>query len=249
MQVSHCLRQAEQHQYCTHRLADDGRQCNAHHVHVQSDDRNQIEYHIDHPAYQQEKQRPAGIARRTQGGGAVIVQHGKRRADKVDAHVHECQRTHVVRHAGQVEHPARGQDAHRPQRHAAYHGDQHCRMQCAGDFFSLSAQSQITGNHHIDAHRKADQQLGEQVDDRHRAAHGSKACAAREAADYHDIRCIEQQLQNIGRHQRKAEQQNLAQQRAVGHINGCITFHDVILLIFCLAKRRMVNPRPGRREF
>ena len=41
----------------------------------------------------------------------------------------------------------------------------------------------------------------------------------RPTAYHDDIRRIEQQLQEIGGHQRQAEQQDFPQQRAVGHVH------------------------------
>ena len=79
---------------------------------------------------------------------------------------------------------------------------------------------QVMGDDHIDTHGRSDQEVDEQRDDADGAAYGSQAGMAGKPAHHHAVRRAEEHLQDVGRHQRKAEPQDLAQQRAVGHIDG-----------------------------
>lgn len=79
---------------------------------------------------------------------------------------------------------------------------------------------QVMGDDHIDTHGCADEKIDEQRNDTDGTAHGGQTGMTCKPSHHNAVHCIEQHLQDVGRHQRKAEPQDLAQQRSVGHIDG-----------------------------
>lgn len=139
---------------------------------------------------------------------------------KVNADVHQRQRPHVRRSGNQVQHPAGGQNAAKTQQSAAHNPYQQGGVEGLGYLLLPARFAQIPGDNHVDPHGDTHQQIDDQIDDAGRAAHGGKALMACPAAHYHDIRRVEQQLQEVGGHEGQAEQQDLSQQRTMGHVHG-----------------------------
>ena len=69
------------------RLADDGGQRHARHAHLEQDDEDEVQHHIDDAGHSQTVQRAAGVAHGAQQRGVEVVQHGHRHPDEVDLQI------------------------------------------------------------------------------------------------------------------------------------------------------------------
>ena len=81
------------------------------------------------------------------------------------------------------------------------------------------------GQGHVGADGQSDQQIHDQIHQGAGGPHLGQGVAARKAADDHQIRRVEQQLQQAGEHHRQGKEQQLRQDGADGHIDLMGFFH------------------------
>ena len=94
--------QAKEDQPRGDKLRNDRRNGHAGDAHVEHDDEDQVEDHVDDPGGQKEIQRPLGVADGAQDGGAEVVDQNGGHPDKVDAHIERGLIDDVVGRAGQL---------------------------------------------------------------------------------------------------------------------------------------------------
>ena len=93
------LHEAADHQCGRNALGDHGGQCHACHIHVEVDDKDQIQDHVDNAGCEQVIERSLGIAAGPQQSGAKVVEHGGGHAGEVDPQVERGQTDHCQEHA------------------------------------------------------------------------------------------------------------------------------------------------------
>ena len=82
----------------------------------------------------------------------------------------------------------------------------------------LAARAERPRHPHVYAVAQADQKAGEQRYEDGRRADGAERVRADEPADRRNIGHVEEHLQNIGKHQRNAEAENLPRERALRQV-------------------------------
>ena len=185
---------------------------------MEHDDEEQVQNHVDDPGQQQKVQGPLGIPHGPEDGRAEIVEHHHRHAHKVDAHIQHRLVQHVRRGAHQLQHrPGQG-DAREDERHPKGQAGEHRGVHRLRQVLVLAGPV-VLGGQHVGAHGEAHKQVDDQVDDRAGRAHGRQGGGAHELAHHHDVRGVEQQLQNAGQRQGDGEPHDLAQQGAVCHVD------------------------------
>ena len=70
-----------------YRLAEDGGQRNTRHAHLEHDDEQQVQHHIDDTCHRQTDQRAAGVAHGTQQCGSHIQQQRRNHRGKITASI------------------------------------------------------------------------------------------------------------------------------------------------------------------
>ena len=232
-------------------LAEHGRERHACHAHAEHAHEQQVAQHIHHACRHQEIQRPPRVAHRTQHRRAEVVDHGRRHANKVHAHVQHRALDDLVRGFHQRQHGPREHDAEHDQDNAADQtGEQrglHGLLHAVVVFLAAVARHE-----HVRAHRNANKGIDEQIEQRGRRADRRHRIRAGELADNDNIRRIEQQLEYARQQQRQREDQYAAQQRTARHIHFIrfshsflffhkIRFTDGFSACFCLPNGRAVH--------
>ena len=82
----------------------------------------------------------------------------------------------------------------------------------------LVFRAEIARRHYVHAAAQTDEEAGEERDERGRRADGAERVRADEPADRRNIGHVEEHLQNIGKHQRNAEAENLPRERALRQV-------------------------------
>ena len=90
----------------------DGDPCDAH---VENDDEDQVEYHVDNSCNKQEKERALGVSKGAQDGCAEVIEHIGRHPDEIDAHIERRLVENVFRSPHQGEHRLRQENADKNQ--------------------------------------------------------------------------------------------------------------------------------------
>lgn len=147
-----------------YRLAEDGGQRNTRHTHLEYDDEQQVQHHIDDTCHRQTDQRAAGVAHGTQQGGVEVVQHGHRHSDEVDLQV-KCSKVNDILGAGHQFQQAVGcKKAHKSHQNAAHKAQGNSGLHRF--VHALVILCTITaGRHNVCTQRKADKQVDQQVDE------------------------------------------------------------------------------------
>ena len=84
----------------------------------------------------------------------------------------------------------------------------------------VAARADALRHQHARAHRKADEQRYDQIENGAGGPHGDHAQAARKPPHDHKIRGVEQQLQNAREHHGDRVKDDLFGKRAFAHIGG-----------------------------
>ena len=212
------LHQAQQNQNRRNGLGNDGRQRDARNAHVEYDDKEQVQKDVDDAGQGQKVKRALGVADRPEDGRAKVVKHEGRHPHKVDAHIQHRLVDDIVRGAHQLQQRARQSNTDKDQKDAADQGGQNRGMYRAM-YAVIVPRAVVARNHNVRADRDADKQVDNQVDQRAGGADRRHRLAAGKASDNHDVRRVEQKLQNAGDHQRDGKDQDLAQKRTAAHIH------------------------------
>ena len=199
------------------RLADDGRQRDAGHAHLEPNDEDQIQDDIDDACRRQTEQRPFGVAHGPQQCRAEVVQHGHGHPEKVNFQVEGGQVNDILRAGHQLQQAPGHKKAHARQQHTADKAQRHRRVDSILHAL-IVPRAKAAGSHNVGTQREAHKQVDQQVDEGTVGAHRRQSGAARKAAHRHNVCCVEQQLQNAGRRQRERKQDDFLQHRAAGQI-------------------------------
>ena len=237
------------------RLADDGGQRHARHAHLEQDDEDEVQHHIDDAGHSQTVQRAAGVAYGAQQRGVEVVQHGHRHPDEVDLQIQRRKVNDVFRAGHQFQQAACREKADKGQQHTA---DEPQRDRSLDGVLhpALVFGTKAAGCDDVRAQRKPYEQVDQQVDERTVRADSGQRGAAREPSDDHHVCSIEQELQNAGCCQRQGKQDDLFQQRAAGQIArpGQLCHESLPPCIRLRSKNRCFSSesaafRRGRRNF
>ena len=202
-----------------YRLAEDGGQRHARHTHLEHDDEQQVQHHIDDTCHRQTDQRAAGVAHGTQQGGVEVVQHGHRHSDEVDLQVKGGKVNDILGAGHQFQQAVGCKKAHKSHQNATHKAQGNSSLHRF--VHALVILCTITaGRHNVCTQRKADKQVDQQVDERTVGTNCCQRGAADEPAHHDHIGSIEQQLQKAGCRQRQGKQDDLFQHRAAGQITG-----------------------------
>ena len=185
---------------------------------VEYKDEDQVQHDVDKARDQKEIQRALRIAYRAQNGRAEIVEHHRRHADEIDAHVERRLTEHVVRRAHQREQWLGEQQADYDQHRAAHEACEHRSVHRIMQLLAV-ARAVIARDQHVCADGKTDKHVDQQVDQRAGGTHRRQRRMADELPDDDNIRRVEKKLQHARKHQRNRKAQDLAEKRAVAHID------------------------------
>ena len=117
--------QAEDDQPCGHILGDGGGQGDPRYIHIQQNDRNQVQNDVDHARDDQEIQGALGVPLGPQDGGPEVICHGGRHSQKIDPQIDG----RLVDHISGRRHPHQKL----PRHHHAEHQHKHAAEQRQGN--------------------------------------------------------------------------------------------------------------------
>ena len=203
-------------------LGDHGGQCHTGHVHVELDDKNQVQQHIDHTGGQQEIQRTLRIPAGTEQGCAEVIKHGGGHTGKIDPQIDRGQPQHIVGALHPLQNHAGTADTYHRQKKTTANRQENGGVDGFAEFFILMRAVMPRGQN-VCADGKPQKQVGQQVDEGRVGSHRSQRVISGIPAHHNDIRRVEQQLQHRGERKRNGEPQYLWKNRAVQHID-LITF-------------------------
>ena len=109
-------------------------------------------------------------------------------------------------------------DAHHRQHNAAEQRQQHGGMHRLPQGILIAGPDE-PGRQDVGAHRQPHEQIHQQIDERRVGAHRRQRVVPGEFAHHHNVRRVEQQLQNAGAHQRQGKSQYFRQQLAAAHVD------------------------------
>ena len=189
--------------------------------HVASNDEEQVQQHVQHAGHGEVDQGALGVAGGAEDAVAAVVDAHGGQAQGVELQVQHRAGEELLLGVQQAEHGLGEEHADQTGQDTGGQADEQRRM--VGMLHILvAAHTQATGHGHVDAAAQADEQAGEQGDQRGGRAHrtqGDVGIVGVFAGDGH-IAEVEQHLQHLGRHQRQAEQQYIFPKRAGGHLYG-----------------------------
>ena len=203
------MNQTAQNQKGGNALGDHGCDGNARHAQMENNDENQVEDDVDHTGGKQEVQRPLGISDSPKDGCAKVIEHGGRHADEIDAHVQSRLIQYVFRGSHKRKKGTCQKNADKNEDDSADQTQQDRGMHRLADCLFL-LRSDVIGTEHIGAHRKADEDVHQQIDERAGASHRSKGLMPGKTAGDDDVCSIEQKLQDAGEHERNGKAKQLA---------------------------------------
>ena len=187
------LGQAEDDQPCGHILGDGGGQGDPRYIHIQQNDRNQVQNDVDHARDDQEIQGALGVPLGPQDGGPEVICHGGRHSQKIDPQIDG----RLVDHISGRRHPHQklpgGKEAEHRQDRAADQGHQNGGVDRAAHHV-VPLPSQIPGHHHIGAHGEPHKQGHQQVDQGGGGAHRRQGFLPGKPPHHNDISSVKQQL-------------------------------------------------------
>ena len=210
--------QAQQHQGGGNALGNHRGDGNALHAHVEHDDEQQVQQHVDDTGNQQEVQGPLGIPHRPQDGRAEVVEHHHGHAHKVNAHVQHRLVDDVGGGAHQLQQRPGQANAHKDEDNPGDDADKHGGVDGLPQILVIAA-AIVPRHQHVDANGQADKQVDNQVDKGAGRAHRRQGLGPHELPHHDDVRRVEQQLQNAGKGQRDGKPDDFPHQGAVCHVN------------------------------
>ena len=211
------VRQRPQDQKGRQVLGQDSGQGRARHAHLADDDEKQVQNHVQHPGDGQIDQRLAGVPYGAEHAVAKVIDGHGRHPQKIDAQVQNGPVDQVGLCAQQPHQRRREGHAHHQQQHARRQADQQRRMDRLFHVFGLFRPVE-TGHQHIDAAAQADQETGHQGDKNGGGPHRAQCLGPRKTPHHRDVCHIKDRLQQVGQHQRQAEDQDLPRQRPLGQV-------------------------------
>ena len=211
--------QAVQHKSCRQPLGDHGGNGHTGHAPPEADYKNQVQHHIDRAGNGQVIHRPLSVTLGTQQHTAKVIGQFSRQTQKVESQVQNRRADNPVRGAHQFQQVRCPPDAQHHHDTAQKSGGQNGGMDHGTDPGSLSAAQRLR-HHHVHTHAKSGKQIDRQIDERCGGGHRRLCRVTGKFAHHHDVRRIEQQLDQGCEHKRQCKPNDLAHQRPIGHING-----------------------------
>ena len=209
------------------------------------DDEEQIQHDVDHARQREEVQRPLGVSLRPQQGGAEVIDHGGWHAQEVDPQIQGRQIQHVRRGLHPDQDGPGPKDAHHRQDQAADDAQQDGGVDHPVELVPVMG-AVAFGGHGVGADGQSHEQVGQKADQGGVGAHRRQGVVPGPPAHHHDVRRVEEQLQNTGTHQRDGESQHLGENGAVAHIDlivrPLLACHDNNPLVFSKNLRSTEQP-------
>lgn len=190
LKASCLMNQAAQHQQCGNALGNNGGCCNARNTHMEADDKNQVENHIDDAGGKQKIQGSLGIPCGAQYGGAEVIKHGGGHSHKINTHIQRCLPQDVIGSSHQGQERFGKNDAEENEKGAAQETEQDGGMDRLADRLFVSG-AHIVGNQDIDADGEADKYVYQQVDEGACASYGGQSLMAGKPAHNNNIGRVE----------------------------------------------------------
>ena len=190
--------------------------------HVEDNDQQQVEHHIDAAGKEQDVERALGVAFASEHGLAEGEDHEEGNAKEIDSQ----EEGGLVEDGGRRAHEAQqtgSKDLAEPQQQdTGKDREHHRRAYRVANTMAVVASDEV-GDDGIgtngDTHKKVD----EEIDKKGIGAHGSQRLTGGKAAHHGHVDGDEELLHDAACRKGKRKTQNLAQQRALGHIH-CISF-------------------------
>lgn len=189
---------------------------------MEDNDQQQVEHHIDAAGKEQDVERALGVAFASEHGLAEGEDHEEGNAEEIDSQ----EEGGLVEDGGRRAHEAKqtgSKDLAEPQQQdAGKDREHHRRAYRVANTMAIVASDEV-GDDGIgtngDTHKKVD----EEIDKKGIGAHGSQRLTGGKAAHHGHVDGDEELLHDAACRKGKCKTQNLAQQRALGHIH-CISF-------------------------
>ena len=158
------------------------------------------------------------VSKKYRDSGAEVIEHSGRHPRKDDTHIQHRVINHILRGLHQLEKGPGEEHPRKDKESSAGRGGENGSMYGLVQILTLACPV-IPGHQHV----HADGQAHKQVDNQHiqgtGGAHRRQGLVPGKAAHHHNIRRVEQQLQHPGEGQRHGEPHQLAQQRALCHVD------------------------------
>lgn len=224
------FQQNPENQHCGQVLGEDAGKRYSQYIQMKQDDEQQVEQHIQNTGEQQVVQGAFGVPRSTQHSIAEVVQAEGRHAKQVNAQIEQCVLQQLFLGMDG------GQDA--PGEQNAEEGNQDARRKAQQQrgvngfpqiFFASGADIECSQG--IDTAGKTDQKSGKKCDERAGGAHGTEGNGTGKFADYGYVGHIEQNLKDVGKHQRNAVHKYFFPERACAEIHFISLFHRYFFLL------------------
>ena len=183
-------------------------QRHARHIHLQYDDKEEIQDDVQDAGNHQASQRSSGVPLTPENGCFKIIEHDKNHPHKVDSKIFyrhgcdDCRRIQQVNHGTGNNLPDAGNE------HPANNRQHHGRV----NGFPNPPLVLLTGkirNNHVGTDGHPDKQVYRQRDNRTVASHRRHGVLSRKLTDYCNIRCVEELLQDTGHGQRNGKSHQL----------------------------------------
>ena len=216
--------QHQQHQNGGDRLGNAGGDADTGHADAHAQHKEKVQNDIDDAGRHLKVQRPLRVSHCPQNGRREVINHQGRHAEEINPKVGDGIIDHVLRGAHQLQHRLRQGDADDQQQNAGQYGRENGRPYGVRQIL-LPVTRKKAGHADIDAHRQTHKEIDDQIDQGCGGPHRRHRLGSHKAPHHDDIRRIEQQLQNAGRHQRQTEEDNLRQNGAAGHVHFIALTH------------------------
>ena len=209
-------------------VGDDRRDGHAVDRHMQNDDEENVQRHVQNARGRQRDQRDLRLADAPENGRLKVIKQDHRHAGQIDAQIQKRQREHIIRH---VERPQkRRRDQFPKQRHkkSSDDGDQDGGMDGLFDCVVLSLPDGV-GDDHVRAQRNADKKIDDQADDRAVCTDSRdrrRSARTRKVADDRHVRRVKKLLQDRCRRHRQRKLRDLVPDGTMEHIDMLLFLHE-----------------------
>ncbi len=190
---------ADQNQYSTDALGNDGCQRNSRHIHVQGDDEKQVQDDIDDPGHRQEVQGSFGVPGGPQDGASEVVDHVSGHADEDDLQIDGGFVQHIFRRAHFNQQRFREEKANQDQGKPGRDADGDGRVYVVpGSLFVRASQRMPYDD--VGADGQADKKIHQKIGQRAGGAHRCQGFLAGKTSHHDHVRGVEQKLQAAGQY-------------------------------------------------
>ena len=194
-------------------LGDAGGQRHARHVQLADDDEEQVEQDVQNACDGKKEQRLFGVADGAVDGVAEVVEGQRRHTEEVDPQVQNGTGEQVLLGVEQAQQGGGAHQTDEQQDHACDEADQNGGVDGLADVVRVAGTVKAS-HQHVDAVAEADEEAREEGDEDGGGTYRTQRGGACKTAHHRYVRQVEQHLQQIGKRQRKAHQQDLLGERA-----------------------------------